>query len=510
MTRITHRLNRPNRSIARTGAILPLFAFLLPVILIICGFAINMAYMQMVSTDIKIMTDAAAHAGGRAMSIQQTTDAAIAKATQIAQANTVGGRVLSVGNGSGDEVQVGFGLSQRSNNGYGMYQFTSIPKAQVDSRAQRANSVSVVSNAHMPLVFQSMNFSAFGGNMTHFDLARRSIATQVDRDIALVLDRSGSMLWYMDETALTNMINTLYNTYDQIDNGYWHYHGWSRRSNGTWRDRGYNTESYIDSQGWTIRDRNDRIWQPDVQNVRRISQTERDDALDYLYDRTYTDNVVYQIERYLNPSHTLGTSYTQSEQSQLTQPMSQYVSDWRHSYQTNQSSAPRFSRWYFLVQGVDAFLDVLDSTDQIEHVSLVTFASSARVDLQIQTTYNSIRNGISSIVPNNATATGDGMNASVPTITTAPAARLFASKTIVVLTDGAANYGTTPVNAATQIRASNNITIHTVTFTPQAEIAQMQQAAEIGGGKHYHTNEGAELDDIFEEIANNLPTILTE
>lgn len=502
----SHCSHRP-----RIGAILPLFAFLLPVLLIFCGFAINLAYMQMVSTDIKIATDAAAHAGGRSMSIEQTTDAAIAKAQLIAQANTVGGRVLSVGAGVNDEIQVGFGQSSRSNNGYGMYQFTAIPKAQVDNRAQRANSVSVTTNAYLPLVFQAMNFSAYGGNMSNFGVMRRSIATQVDRDIALVLDRSGSMLWYMDETGLTSLIDTLYNTYDQVDQGRWLYRAWSLRSNGTWRDRGYQTTSTINSNGWTIRDSNDRQWNANMVNVRRISSTERDAAKVFLYDRTYTDNVIYQIERYLNPSHTLGSSYSQSEQGQLTRPMSQYVSDWRRYYQNGlRSQAPRFSRWSFLVQGVDAFLDVLDTTDQIEHVSLITFANNTRVDHQIQTTYNSLRNTVAAIVPFDATATGSGMITSVPTITTAPLARLFAAKTMVVLTDGQANTGTTPVNAATQIRAANNITIHSVTFTAEAEIGQMQQAAQIGGGKHYHTNEGAELVDIFEEIANNLPTVLTE
>jgi Mg-chelatase subunit ChlD len=125
-------------------------------------------------------------------------------------------------------------------------------------------------------------------------------------------------------------------------------------------------------------------------------------------------------------------------------------------------------------------------------------------------TYGTIKNTISNIVPWNATATGSGMLTSVPTITTAANARPFAAKTILVLTDGAANYGVPPVTAAQQIRDTENIVIHAVTFTMEAEIGQMAQAAQIGGGKHYHTNEGAELVSIFEEIANNLPTILTE
>lgn len=506
---LTRRKPPSIRFDCRHGAVLPLFAFLMPVLLIFCGFAINLAYMQMVTTDLKIATDAAAHAGGRAMSILQTTDGAIAKAQQIAQANTVGGRAISIG-GNNDQIQVNFGVSARANNGYGMYQFTSIPKANVDNKTQRANSVSVTANVNLPLVFQAMNFSAFGGNMTNFDVNRRSIATQVDRDIALVLDRSGSMLYYMEDTTLTSVINTLYNTYDAVDQGWWTYFT-KRKVSGYWIDNGYRTDAEIAANpAWKVFYSNKK-WVANWVNVRRISSTERTNALrSDLYDRTYTTNVVYQIERYLNPSHSLGTSYTQAKQNLLVEPMSLYVSDWLHFYQTNESKAPRYSRWYFLNLGLNAFLNVLDQTDQIEYVSLVTFANDTRVDLQIQTTYNSIRSTVASIVPYNATATGNGMLTSVPTIMTAPNARVFAAKTLLVLTDGAANSGTTPVNAATQIRASNNIVIHAVTFTQEAEIGQMQQAAQIGGGKHYHTDEGAELVSIFEEIANNLPTILTE
>ena len=40
--------------------------------------------------------------------------------------------------------------------------------------------------------------------------------------------------------------------------------------------------------------------------------------------------------------------------------------------------------------------------------------------------------------------------------------------------------------------------------------AQLALVAAIGGGTHYHADDGESLIAIFEEIANNLPTILTE
>ena len=83
-------------SSTRKGAVAPLFACLLPVLFMLSGFAINVAYMQLRSTELKVATDAAAHAGGRAMSIYQTTDAGYQHAQRIAALNEVGGQPLMI------------------------------------------------------------------------------------------------------------------------------------------------------------------------------------------------------------------------------------------------------------------------------------------------------------------------------------------------------------------------------------------------------------------------------
>ena len=107
----------------RKGAVLPLFVMLLPVILILCGFAINMAYMQLTRTEMKVATDVASHAGGRAMSEAQreiltnTSDfnrrsQIVAKTYEAIETaskwNRVGGKELNV---RLDDQDVHFGYS---------------------------------------------------------------------------------------------------------------------------------------------------------------------------------------------------------------------------------------------------------------------------------------------------------------------------------------------------------------------------------------------------------------
>ncbi|MEM9940267.1 MAG: VWA domain-containing protein [Planctomycetota bacterium] len=527
----------------RHGAIAPLFAVILPLLLIFAGFAINLAYMQLINTELKIATDATCHAGGRAMSllqvrdasqsrqdnIQQTIDNVVEQCQLIAEENHVGGKVLQAGTGGRpNDIQLNFGRSIRGNGGYGMYEFTEIPLDQIISGAQRPSSLAVTGNSPFTSVFRMFKYKERVGEhpgswknkdgtgmlqaaVNEFNPIRRSIATQVDRDIALVLDRSGSMLWFKDETGLEDRLYELYNTRETVtEPGYWKYHYWRwswRRYR--WYSRGYFPYGQGPSNSYIL-DSWDRIWEngSTVQGDRLISWDEYQDATDWLYNRNYSDNVIYQLETYQNDDHTIGSSYNHySERGALTRPMAEYAADWRYNYG---STAPKYSRWYYLALGVDAFLSVLDETDQEELVSLTTFSDNTSLDQDPQSTYNPIRDEIVDIFPNGGTAIGDGMLTGLPSIISDPIARPFAAKTIVVLSDGQSNSGTNPLDATDSIIASNNVTIHTVTFTLGADKDSMAEVASRGRGRHYHTDEGDELVDIFEEIANNLPTILTE
>ena len=53
----------------RDGAIVPLFAILLPVLLVLAAYSVNLAYMQLTTTELRIATDVTSHAGGRALNV---------------------------------------------------------------------------------------------------------------------------------------------------------------------------------------------------------------------------------------------------------------------------------------------------------------------------------------------------------------------------------------------------------------------------------------------------------
>ncbi len=402
---------------SRKGAVLPFFALLLPIIFLLCGIAINTAHLQLIKTEMRISTDAAAHAGGRAMSIFQTTDDAIEWAEYVASQNQVGGQPLQI---LASEY-VDFGFSTRE-SGDGRYQFGAVAKSAVDAGTAQANSISVIGHMNVPLAIRAIP------NVSSVDVSARAVATQVDRDIAIVLDRSGSMLEYKDQQDLEDEIRADYYAY-------------------------------------------------------RIGYWEAVNAIRGPY-RVFSSNVLNNLS---------GDMY-----------------DYAYDVRYNWWRAPTHSRWYQLDNAVDAFLDVLEDTDQEELVSVATFASTARLDHSLTLDYDPIRTMVTNTDPNGATGIGLGIQQAVPSIMTASEARPFAAKTIVILTDGINNQNPDPVSVTQDLMDEYNITIHTVTFTRGADQSAMQAVAREGFGKHYHASTGDELIDIFEEIANNLPTILSQ
>jgi hypothetical protein len=428
-----------SRTQKRRGAVIALFAILLPVVLLLCGVAINIAYMQLTHTEMQVAVDSAARAGGRAFSEFQDVDAAKQMAFDTAPLNEVAGVGLQIDqNDGGGEIE--FGLSTRGNGGYGRYEFELKDTAAVRSQAEKATAIRINakrdnSNPGGPVELFFAGLPLFSGTraFTEFEPAAMAISSQVDRDIALILDRSGSMAYSVIDFEA--QMDALEDDYSYLE--------WYQDWRGRWRQRRVWTDSNAQAQWQSLANAEDVYW-------------------DQYYDWQYGNGDV-----------------------------------------------PDASRWKSLETAVNEFLDVLDGTDQEELVSLASFSTSASLDFDLELDYANIRNWVASTNPGGATAIGQGLQEGLPSLFSA-FGRPYAAKTIVVLTDGVNNQNPHPLGVAQSIVANQNVTIHTVTFSDGADKTTMEQVAIAGGGKHYHAENTSELEDIFREIANNLPTIITE
>jgi Flp pilus assembly protein TadG len=168
------------RTTDRRGAIIVLFAFLLPILLVILGFSVDYAYMQKARNEARVISDLGAKAAADTLA-RTGGDVAAARASArlIASSNTVSGKPLTL-----NDDQIIFGRAVQEPNG--SYTIT-------DGQTP-FNSVTVVAKRSQDSA-DGPSKSFFGqlyGRPT-FDTIQQSSASYRDAEIILVLDRSVSM-----------------------------------------------------------------------------------------------------------------------------------------------------------------------------------------------------------------------------------------------------------------------------------------------------------------------------
>ncbi len=172
---------------------------------------------------------------------------------------------------------------------------------------------------------------------------------------------------------------------------------------------------------------------------------------------------------------------------------------------------PPYSRWNDAVLAVDNFLSYLSSTVHDEHVGLVTYADKSNFEQSLTTSYPNIQNALlshSRQFNGGSTNIGGGINFGANGLADKSSARPWATRVLIVMTDGIWTSGNDPMLAA-QAAAAQDIVIYTVTFSDEADQGKMAAIAKVGRGLHFHATTGAELADAFQKIAHSLPTLLT-
>jgi hypothetical protein len=165
----------------RRAAMLVLIAICLPLLIIMAAFAIDVAWMQLARTELRTATDAAARAAAKELSLSQDTPTARNRAKETAKRNNVAGEPLLLADGD-----IEFGRSVQT--GTARFSFTpggSKPNAaRVHGRRTQGSLTGPVD-----LLFAG----ALG--VRQFEPNDTATSTMLDRDICLVVDRSGSMMW---------------------------------------------------------------------------------------------------------------------------------------------------------------------------------------------------------------------------------------------------------------------------------------------------------------------------
>ena len=163
----------------RDGAMLPMLAVTIVILFIACAFAVDIARMHLTRSELRTSTDAAARAAVESLGRVQNTGEATDAALEIARRNVVAGIGLSI-----DPANVRFGTAVQGANGRFAFEESNTVINSVRVVGERTES-----SADGPV---ALFFGPLLGTDT-FSPVATSTAVRLDRDIALVLDKSGSM-----------------------------------------------------------------------------------------------------------------------------------------------------------------------------------------------------------------------------------------------------------------------------------------------------------------------------
>ena len=184
----------------KRGAMLPFLAVVLVILFIAAALGVDIARMHLTRAELRTATDAAARAATEALGRLQNTAAATDAAMATAAANKVAGAPLTL-----DPANIEFGLAVEQTDGtYSFLETATFPVNSVRIVGDRTDS--------SPDGGVNMMFGPLLG-VTTFQPQMVATASRQDRDIAMVLDISGSMAG--DKfTGLTAAVNAFL---DELD-----------------------------------------------------------------------------------------------------------------------------------------------------------------------------------------------------------------------------------------------------------------------------------------------------
>ncbi len=172
---------RSRRFRQRQGAMLILLALLLVGFMVTVAFSVDVANMHLARSELRSATDAAAKAAAIDLARNQNVSRAINRGIEIGSRNSVRGKPLQLvagdftfGHSEPHDISSPFDFSPGG-----------VPINSVKVNAQKAESAR---SGGVPLFFGPL----FG--VKTFETSSSATATFVNRDVVLVLDRSGSMI----------------------------------------------------------------------------------------------------------------------------------------------------------------------------------------------------------------------------------------------------------------------------------------------------------------------------
>lgn len=171
----------------RRGSMVVLVAMMLTAVVVLCAVAVNLSWIELAQTELRVVTDNAARSAMIEFGKSANISTARTAAQDNAKTNTVGGKGFTL-----QSADVVFGSAVRQSDESYVFTANATPTNAVRVSANMTNSSTMgqLQNVMTGIVQPDL-----------VNLANQSIAIRLDNDIAIVVDRSASMAWDLTGTA---------------------------------------------------------------------------------------------------------------------------------------------------------------------------------------------------------------------------------------------------------------------------------------------------------------------
>lgn len=173
---------------------------------------------------------------------------------------------------------------------------------------------------------------------------------------------------------------------------------------------------------------------------------------------------------------------------------------------------PLDARWRLARSGINEMLNEFSESPQSELVSITAFNTAVLFNLTLSDFYFPIREFLSFqefVYLGGMSDLSGGLNKALDHHADELHARPWASRVILLISDGKGNLGPNPLSVA-QAVAADNIMLYTVTISNEANKTGMKQLAAIGNGKHFHAETADDFRMIAKSITRRLPILITK
>ncbi len=173
--------------------------------------------------------------------------------------------------------------------------------------------------------------------------------------------------------------------------------------------------------------------------------------------------------------------------------------------------APINARWRTAESGITAMLQEFRESPLQERVAMTTFNTVSLLNVPLTEDYGQIEAAMAlqgQVYLGGLTSLSDGIQSAIIQLSNARTARPWASRVILLVSDGKENFGADAMGAA-KAAANAQMMLYAIGVSGEVDEARLSRLAQVGHGKAYIAANAAQFTTIIETIAKRLPVLLT-